>query len=161
MRLKWKNPHRPNMSGFTLIEGVIAMALGAIMFAGVYAGLGWGFAIVQADRANLRATQILVKRAEGIRLCTFDQITDTNYNPATFTEYFDPKDQSGGGGGTVYSGSCSATVPSSGSLPDSYRTNMLLVTLGVSWTTGKTPHSRSLQTYVAQNGIESYVSMGR
>jgi type II secretory pathway pseudopilin PulG len=155
------NSGESKTSGFTLIEGVVAMGLGAMLFTAIYAGLAWGFANVQSNRANLRATQILVKRAEGIRLCPFDQITNPTYNPATFTEYFDPKDQSTGGGGTVYTGTFSANVPPAGSIPDSYRINMLLVTIGVSWTTGNTPHSRSLQTYVARKGIEDYVATGQ
>jgi type II secretory pathway pseudopilin PulG len=160
MRLELKTSREKRRLGFTLIEAMFASALVSISFAGIYTGLASGFAIVQSNRSNLRATQILVKRAESIRLCAFDQITNTNYNPATFTEYFDPRDQSSGGGGTVYNGTFSAGIPPSGSVPDSYRTNMLLVTIGVSWTTGNTPHSSSLQTYVAQNGIEGYVSTG-
>lgn len=140
---------------------MVATVLGATMFASIYAGLAWGFANVQANRANLRATQILLRKAEAIRLCPFDQITSSTYNPPTFTEYFDPKDQSAGGGGIVYSGSFSASVPPVGSIPDSYRANMLLVTIGVSWTSGRTPHSRSLQTYVARKGIQDYVSTGQ
>lgn len=139
----------------------MAMALGATLFAAIYTGLAWGFANVQSNRANLRATQILLKRAEGIRLCPFDQITDVTYNPTTFTEYFDPKDQSTGGGGLVYNGTFNASVPPVGTIPDSYRTNMLLVTIGVSWTSGTLPHSRSVQTYIARKGLEEYVSTGQ
>ena len=125
------NLSQSKTSGFTLIEVMVATVLGATMFATIYAGLAWGFANVQSNRANLRATQILVKRAEGIRLCPFDQITNATYNPANFTEYFDPKDQETGGGGIIYNGFFSASVPPSGSVPDSYRTDMLLVTIGV------------------------------
>ena len=137
------------------------MALGATMFVAIYTGLAWGFANVQSNRTNLRATQILVKRAEGIRLCPFEQITNTTYNPATFTEYFDQKDRPTGGGGAVYNGTFTASVPPAGSIPESYRANMLLVTVGVSWMSGTTPHSRSLQTYVARKGIQDYVSTGQ
>jgi prepilin-type N-terminal cleavage/methylation domain-containing protein len=161
MRVKLKNGSESKTSGFTLIEALVAMALGAIMFAAIYTGLAWGFANVHSNRTTLRATQILVKRAESIRLCPFDQITDTTYNPATFTDYFDPKNQAAGGGGTVYNGSFTASVPPVGSVPEAYRTSMLLVTIGVSWTSGTTPHSRSLQTYVARKGLQEYVSTGQ
>ena len=137
------------------------MALTATTFTGLYTGFAWGFANVDTARCDVRATQILVKRAEAIRLYTFSEITDTNYNPATFTEYFDWRDQPTGGGGTVYSGTFTATRPPSSSIPSSYRTNMLLVTIGLSWQTGKIQHSRSLQTYVAANGMQSYVSKGQ
>jgi prepilin-type N-terminal cleavage/methylation domain-containing protein len=149
------------VGGFTLTESVIAIAVGSLMFAGLYACFAWGFSTVRAARENLRATQIMLKHLESVRLCTFTQLTDTNYNPATFTDYYDPKDQSSGTGGAVYSGTYSATVPASGALPDSYRTNMLLVTIGVSWTSGNVQRSRSMQTYISQNGIDSYVSTGQ
>lgn len=152
---------KARVSGFTLTEGVIAMGLGTILFAFLYSGLAWGMATVHSTRANLRATQILVKRAEAIRLSPFEQVTNTTYNPATFTDYFDPSKQTNGGGGTVYNGTLSAAIPPAGTIPDAYRSNMLLVTFSVSWSAGKLPHTRSLQTYVAQNGLQSYISTGR
>jgi len=161
MRLKLKNSAEAKTSGFTLIEGLVAMSLGAILFAGIYTGLAWGFANVQSNRANLRATQILVKRAENIRLCPFDQILNTTYNPTDFTEYYDPKNRANGGGGTVYNGTFAASVPPAGSIPEAYRADMLLVTIGVSWMSGTTLHSRTLQTYVARKGIQEYVSTGQ
>jgi len=157
-----KNPaHRRGAFGFTLAESVIAIALGSLMFSGLYACFAWGFGTVRAARENLRATQILLKHVESLRLCGFSQLTDTNYCPTTFTDYYDPKDQSSGAGGAVFSGTYSATVPASGTLPDSYRTNMMLITLGVTWTSGNVQRSRSMQTYIAQNGIDSYVSTGQ
>ncbi len=148
-------------SGFTLTETVVAIALGSMMFAGIYTCFAWGFGTVRTARENLRATQIILKRMETIRLCNFTQLTDTNYNPATFTDYYDPKDQSGGMGGAVYSGTYTALMAASGALPDSYRSNMLLITIGVSWTSGNVQRSRSMQTYVAQNGIDGYVATGQ
>jgi type II secretory pathway pseudopilin PulG len=148
-------------TAFTLTESVIAVALGSMMLGGVYACFVWGFGTVRMARENLRATQIMMKHLEGLRLCSFTQLTNTNYNPATFTDYYDPKDQSSGAGGAVYSGTYSATVPASGTLPDSYRTNMMLITIGVTWTSGNVQRSRSMQTYIAQNGIDSYVSTGQ
>lgn len=148
-------------TGFTLAESVIAIAVGSLMFAGLYACFGWGFTTVRVARENLRATQIILKHMESLRLCSFTQLIDTNYNPATFKDYYDPKDQSSGAGGAVYSGTYSATVPASGTVPDSYRTNMLLITIGVNWTSGNLQRSRSMQTYVAQNGIDGYVATGQ
>jgi len=148
-------------AGFTLAETVIAIAVGSLMFAGIYACFAWGFGTVRAARENLRATQIMMKHLESLRLCSFSQLTDTNYAPATFTDYYDPKDQSSGSGGAVYSGTYSATVPATGTLPDSYRTNMMLITIGVTWTSGTVQRNRSMQTYIAQNGIDNYVATGQ
>ena len=130
------------------------------MFTALYAGFSYGLATMGVTRQDLRATEIILQRLERVRLCSFSQVTDTSINPATSTEYYDPADQSSGYGGVPYTLTFSATVPASGALPDAYRTNMLLVTVGAAWTSGNLQHSRSMQTYVAQNGIQSYVATG-
>lgn len=162
MKIKQKTKKQTNRSaGFTLIESAVALTIGAIMLTSLYGAFTSGFATVRTNRENLRATQIMVSRLEGIRLCTFDQLTNTVYNPATFIEYFDPKDAVTNAGGVVYNGSYSSTIPAVGSLPDAYRTNVFLVTVSVNWTSGSMQHSRSMQTYAARDGIANYVSFGR
>jgi type II secretory pathway pseudopilin PulG len=161
MKLKRGRWAKGSAAAFTLIEAVVSMTLGAMLFTTLYGGFAWGFANVQAARESLRATQILVKRVESIRLCNFAQITNPTYNPSTFTDYYDPQDQASGGGGTVYRGRFTASVPPVGSVPEGYRTNVLLVTVGVTWNSGGVQHARSLQTYAAREGIESYVSTGQ
>ena len=155
-----KNLSKADTSAFALLEAVMALALAGIGFSALYAGFAWGFTNVQFAREDLRAEQILVKRIAAIRRSPVAQITNPTYNPTNFTDYFDPTDQPAGHGGTVYQGTLTASVPPVGSLPESYRTNMLLVTASVSWTEGNQVHSRSLQTYAAQNGIQGYLSTG-
>jgi type II secretory pathway pseudopilin PulG len=161
MKPKLKTWPKADASAFTLVEAVVAMALGTTMLTALYGSFALGFADVQIAREDLRATQILTKRIESLRVCSFAQITNTVYNPTTFTDCYDPRDQAAGGGGTTYQGTLTASVPPVGSLPEAYRTNMLLVTAGVSWTSGKVPRTRSLRTYVARKGIEDYVSTGK
>src|SRR5215472_7102260 len=144
--------------GFTLIETAVSLPIVAVVMVSLYACFTQGFNVVGQEREDLRATQIILKQLERIRLSPFNQLTSTNYNPQTFTDYFDPADRSSGGGGTVYTGTFTPSVPAVGTLPESYRTNMLLITIGVSWTSANIQHSRSMQTWVAQNGIQSYIS---
>jgi len=92
-------------------------------------------------------------------LCAFDQLTNTVYNPSTFTESFDPKDDATHAGGVTYNGTYTSVVPAAGSLPDAYRTSVLLVTVNLNWTSGNMQHSRSMQTYAARDGIAGYVSL--
>lgn len=148
-------------SGFTLIEALISMLIVSVALVSLYACFTQGFSVIGQEREDLRATQIMLKQMERLRLCSFDQITNTNYNPQSFTDYFDPADQGTGGGGTIYSGTFTPSVPAIGTFPESYRTNMLLVTVGVSWTSANLAHSRSIQTYVAQNGMQSFIATGR
>lgn len=160
-QMNLRKPGKAVVSGFTLVETLVAIAIGAAMLAAFYATLASGFTLMSTSREDLRATQILLKRLESIRLCTFGQVVNTTYNPATFVEYFDPAGQATGNGGAVYQGKYTATAPPPGSLPESYRTNMLLVTVEVAWNTGQISHNRSMQTYVAREGIHGYVSVGR
>jgi len=148
-------------SGFTLVESAVALTIGAIMLTSLYGCFASGFASVKASRENTRATQILLTRMEAIRLCTFDQLTNTVYNPQSFTESFAPKDDATRSGGTVYNGTFATSVPAAGSLPDSYRTNMMLVTVTLNWTSGQMQHTRTMQTYAARDGMAGYVSVGQ
>jgi len=148
-------------AGFTLVESAVALTIGAIMLTSLYGAFASGFATVKVNRENLRATQIMLTKLEGIRLCTFDQLTNTVYNPGTFSESFDPKDDATHAGGVTYNGTYTSVVPAAGSLPEAYRTSVLLVTVNLNWTSGNIQHSRSMQTYAARDGIAGYVSVGR
>ena len=148
-------------SGFTLVESAVALTIGAIMLTSLYGCFASGFATVKASRENTRATQILLTRMEAIRLCTFDQLTNSVYNPRTFTESFDPKDDATRSGGIVYNGTFATSVPAVGILPDSYRTNMMLVSVTLNWTSGQMQHARTMQTYAARDGMAGYVSVGQ
>ena len=162
MKLNLKNNRaKAGIAGFTLVETIVAVWLGSMMLSALYASFACGFASIAVTRENLRATQILPGRVEALRVCTYSQVSNPTNTPPTFTEYFDPRDQAAGGGGTVYSGTTTVQVPAVGSLTEAYRTNMVLVTVGVAWNSGKLQHTRSLQTYVARDGMGSYVSIGR
>jgi hypothetical protein len=146
---------------FTLVETVIAVLLATMMLTALYTCFASGWSLIQITGQDLRATQILLQRMERVRLCDFTQIKDTGLNPSSSVEYFDPKDQGTGGGGVAYTVTFASTTPSSGSLPEAYRMNMLLVTVGTCWTNGTRVYNRSMQTYVAKDGMQSYVSGGQ
>ena len=71
------------------------------------------------------------------------------------TEYLDAKNKR-----TPCTVTFNAVVPPFGSLPEGYRNQVLLVTVNVSWTSDNLQHKRSMQTYVARQGMNSYVSIG-
>src|SRR5690348_2528421 len=76
-------------SGFTLIETVVSLPIAAVALVSLYACFTQGFNVVGQSREDLRATQIMLKQLERIRLSPFDQLTNTNYDPQTLTDYFD------------------------------------------------------------------------
>jgi len=164
MKIRHKNNSRlaaPPASGFTLVENVVSLAIVAIMLTSLYGGFASGLSTVRTGRESTRATQIMLTKLEGIRVCNFDQLSNPVYNPPTWVEFFDPQDANTGGGGTVYSGTFKASVPAPGTLPEAYRTNMALVTVSVSWSSGKLSQTRSMQTYSAREGIEGYIAVGK
>jgi Tfp pilus assembly protein PilE len=148
-------------SGFTLVETVIAVLVATVMLTALYACFACGWSLIKITDQDLRATQIVLQRMERVRLCNFTQVKDTGLNPSTSLEYYDPKDQPNGGGGVAYTVTYSNATPAAGSLPEAYRTNMLLVTVGASWTNGTKAYNRSMQTFVARDGMQPYISSGQ
>jgi hypothetical protein len=53
------------------VEVLKAAAVGAIIFTAPYADISNNFRLLNTSRANLRATQIMISRLEGLRLCGF------------------------------------------------------------------------------------------
>jgi prepilin-type N-terminal cleavage/methylation domain-containing protein len=140
-------------TAYTLVEVMVAVFLVAIIAGAFYAALASGFGLVQANREDLRATQIMMQKLEGVRLCTWSELSNFS-----FTDVYDP---SGGKAGTAFAGT--VTVGPANSIPNSssYAGNMCLVTVTVSWTNynGKVPvpHTRQMQTQVARYGLQNYI----
>jgi len=122
------------------------------MVPAIYASIATGFAMLQVTRENLRATQIIVQRMEAIRLSPYTFIQDPSNYPTNSTDYY----TSGKTNSVAYTVSYN-WQPGPASLPPSYRTNMMLVTVNASWKSGAVQRTRSMQTYVAKNGIQRYV----
>ncbi len=150
---------RKKTRAMTLVETVFAVSLISLVFVGLYAGLATGFAVTKVVRENLRATQILVQRMETIRLYRWSQLLsaspDPVYVPANFIEYYDPSGKSSNSAGTVYTGKITKSIPTN--LPAAYRTNMRVITVEVTWTSGNVLRKREMQTYVARSGLQNYL----
>jgi type II secretory pathway pseudopilin PulG len=142
----------------TLVEVIMAIALLGVMTGGIFGSFRYGFFSLQLVRENQRATQIMLEKVETIRLYNWDQIQPTNnFIPATFTDDYDPQGATGAGAtgvGTTYNGTVRvANYP----LNSSYAANMRQLTITLAWTSRDIPHTRSLTTYIAKDGIQNYV----
>ena len=138
---------------FTLVDAVIAMAVAAIMFGALYSGLAFGFNTIKFARENTRATQIMLEKMETIRLYTWSQINSNGFIPTT--NFLVPYYAVGGTNSSLlYTGR--VTIEASG-LSTTYSNDMKKVTVDLRWSTGKTPRSRSMTTYVSNRGMYSYV----
>jgi type II secretory pathway pseudopilin PulG len=143
------------LSGMTLVDVVMAVALLGIMAGGVFGSFRYGFFNLQLVRENQRATQILLEKVETLRLYSWDQVNKPGFIPTNLpTEYYDPQAPAGSQGAAYYG---TVTPPSSVLFSTSYSTNLRQLTLTLNWTTRTIPHTRSLTTYIAKDGIQNYV----
>jgi hypothetical protein len=130
------------------VIGVLMMAL--------YAGMTSATFSVRLARENLRATEVMLEKMEGLRLYNWDQLLATNYVPTEFTaSYYDNGSTNGTGVGITYSGK--VTISPFPHADRNYSNDMRKVTVTVNWTTGGIERSRTLDTYVAKHGIQNYV----
>jgi hypothetical protein len=142
---------------FTLAEAMIAVAVVVVMFVSLYVGISFGFAVTRFDRENLRATQIILERMEGIRLYTFTQVSDANLNPPLFTNYFYPLASGGQSQGTTYFGRMTVDNNVVMNPAATYNTNLKMITVTLQWTTGNVPRTRTMSTYVGKHGAQNYI----
>ena len=140
------------MAAFSLVEVTISLGVVGTIAGAMLTGIMGGFFTMKMARENLRATQIMLEKVETIRLYTWDQITNTGFIPRSFTNYYDPN----GSNPTAiaYTGTMSIDpVP----FAASYSTNMKQITVTLNWTTGTIPRTRTFTTYIAKNGLQTYI----
>ena len=153
-----RNPRLRKLA-YTLVEVIVCVALIVILFVSLYGGMSTGFALTQASRENLRATQIMLEYMEGIRLYNWDQLTQSNWIPGSFTRYYYPLANTNAGEslGIPYYGTVTITTNPVMNPTAVYSANMASVTVALAWTNAAVPHSRTMTTYVARNGMQNYI----
>lgn len=141
-------------AAWTLPEVMIATAVAAVGFAGLFQGLRQGFVFTQESRENLRATQILEEKMETIRLYTWDQLNTSGYIPTTFTNYYYPDGVTNGNEGIAYVGT-EAISPAP--LAGSYSNDLRQVVVSVTWNSGSISHQQQMTTFVSHYGMQNYI----
>ncbi len=143
---------------------MIAACIMAIVFAALFAGISTTFSLMDITRENLRATQIMVSRLEGLRLCAWSgtQLFNTNVVPPNFTDSFYPLGlKSSTNNGTIYTGTMTVTTNFTLNPSATYQDKLAKVTIAVTWTSqsanSTNTHQRSITTYAAQYGMQNYV----
>jgi Tfp pilus assembly protein PilV len=142
---------------FTLVEVLVAALITTVMMTGLFAGISYGFTEIQLSRENLRATQIMLEKMEGIRLYTFDQLTSSNMFSSSFTAAYYPLATTNESAGLTYYGNFAISDPGTGTV---YNDNFRQVTVSVSWTNSygasKIARNRQMQTMIGRYGIQNY-----
>jgi hypothetical protein len=148
---------------FSLLEVVLSVAVLSFMLVTLYGGIAASFAIIQTARENLRATQIMLERVEGIRLFNWNQLVYSNMIPTWFTNYYYPLAAPGESKGVVYVGKMEIE-PVTLDPPATYSSQMRRINVTIYWTnyygpglTKKLVRSRNMVTYSARYGIQNYV----
>ena len=143
---------RQLIAAFSLIEVTISLGVIGTVAGAMMTGITGGFFTMKMARENLRATQIMLEKVETIRLYTWDQITNTTYIPRSFTNRYDPNST---GQGLSYIGTIAIDPVPFNTV--SYSGNMKQITVTLNWNTGLLPRTRSFTTYVAKNGLQTYI----
>ena len=127
-----------NSHGYTVLEAIIAILIGALAITAMAFVLGHGFRLASDNRSHLYAVNSLREEEEVIRRLTFDTILGLG-NSSTFTNTQLGKLQSGSGTRTIVNG---------------FGADHKKVTLTVSWAerSGRVV-SESLTTDVTRIGI--------
>lgn len=155
--MRLEQPLRPSrrISGgaFTLVELMVSMAIVGIVVLAIYGALSSGVSSIRMARENLRATQILIEKMEGLRLYTWEQLNTPGFVPTSFVVPYDALSTNLNSGvryyGTVTIGNYPHTT--------SYAPAMRQVTVSLRWQTGSLNRSRELSTYVSESGIQNYI----
>jgi type II secretory pathway pseudopilin PulG len=141
-------------AGFTIAEVVFAILIVAIGAAGLMSCFGYGFKVIGQIQQNQRATQIMVEKAETLRLYSWDQVNTSGFIPSTFIATYDGDNAASNYTGTIYYGT--VTI---GEFPysTSYKDRMRKLDLTLRWNSQNISRTRSLTTYIAKDGIQNYV----
>src|SRR5215471_18874415 len=96
-------------SAATIAELLMSVAILGVMLTSLYGRMSSSFALTQLARENLRGTQIMLERMEGIRLMNWNQVFSTDLNPPSFTNSYYPVSGSNVSQGITYYGTLTVT----------------------------------------------------
>jgi prepilin-type N-terminal cleavage/methylation domain-containing protein len=137
-------------AAFTLVEVMISVVVISILCIGIYGAVANSISIIKVCRENERATQILSDKMDMIRLYNWQQLTN-RFLPTNFTERLEALNTNS----TMYYTGAISIVRAP--ITESYSPNLMQVTVDVKWSSGKRPQTRSMTTYVARYGLQTYI----
>jgi hypothetical protein len=134
------------LSGYTLVEVMVATGLLTSMLVALYAAFSFGFATIKLSQEDLRADHILVQKLEALRMYDWSKVTG-GYIPTNSVSSFSSD------GGTDYNVSISIQPAP---VTQSYSNSLRQVTVSLSWISGKVTRTRAMTTLVSDNGLQTY-----
>ena len=142
-----------------LLTGIAILSVAAT---GLYGALAPAYRVIRSTRQNLRASQVVMQKAEALCLITQGQIGDTNNSSRPlFVEPSNPRRATHSSGGVQYAGYLSAGAPAAAKQPGAFRSPKQPVTVTLCWTNldGGKPivNRREVQARLAPNGTPKYL----
>src|SRR5436190_1022853 len=138
-------------NAFTMVEVMISMGVVGILIITLYTAIAGSTSMVRDCQENERVTQILSDKLDTIRLYNWTQIQSGTFIPTNFVLGIDPAVTNSR---SYYTGTVSFVQQP---ITESYGSNMVQVTVAVNWVSGSRPQQRSMTTYVAKYGLQSYI----
>ncbi len=155
-RLFTNQGFRHSESADTLAEVMVGVGLLGLLFASLFGGMCRCTGLTQIAREDLRATQILLERIEGIRLFNWNQLVySNNLCPATFTSSYCPIANASGSTGFTYYGTMVITNISCGPA-SSYSNQIRAIIVTLNWTNAGFSRTRTVTTCQAKYGAQNY-----
>jgi hypothetical protein len=150
-RRNWKK-------AFFLLEATIGMSLLGLIFMAMYTGLVSTTFSVQLSRENLRATQIMAEKLDTIRLYGWKKIVEDPYylsapfNPPVYSD--DPSMPGNDATTRVFRGEI---LVEPAPITEPYAADLRMITVKLTWVTGKMQRKRTMSTLVSKQGLYRYV----
>ncbi len=181
MKLEQKNtstPRRLHEFAFTLAELLVSVALVSVVVVSLYAGIVQGMVIVDVGRDNMRATQLMVNTMEIVRLYNWDQINSNGYIPTNFVTELYPTNSARAAVPIIEEQElvqeeirlieevaeknpnrmCEVNIAiTTPNLGTDYQTNMRQIDITVKWTNQNVVRTRTMSSFIAEEGIQKYV----
>jgi hypothetical protein len=147
-------------SSTKMLTGIACLTVAATALYGAFTP---AYRVIQSTREELRASQIVMQKAEALRLVDRTQVCDTNnYGKPLFVEPYNPRRVTPTPGGVQYAGYLSTTSPTAvGERANTPRSHPRSVTVTLCWTNSEdakpTVHRREVQARLAPNGMPKYL----
>jgi hypothetical protein len=146
---------------FFLLEATIGMVLLGLIFMAMYTGLVTTTFSVQLSRENLRATQIMAEKLDTIRLYGYKKfvVDDPFYIQRGVVDaplYVDDPTKAGNDATTARLYDIEVLIENA-PFTEPYAVDMRMVTVKLTWLTGKMKRTRSMSTLVSKYGLYKYV----
>lgn len=134
-----------------MIEVLFAMGIVGILVVALYGAIAASTTWMRLCHENEAVTQIMSEKLETIRLYNWDQMNSNGFVQTSFTTGIDPLQPKGT---PYYTGT---VVIAQQPVTEAYKSNLLQVTVNVAWQSGSRPESRSMSTFVAKYGLQTYI----